>query len=883
MLRRFLRRPFLLAAFLVFSIHPLNSQDHSRRVDDNSAVKGFPSIAESISEGKVDDDRDGRVTAVQIDKRSRSESFVPPQTITTPILAAVAAGVSIPTSRDSIAEALSAGVSMQPAALSFTDITLSAGTGGPTASGQTGGHGAMFCDVNADGRPDLYITMLFNSPMNDLFFRNTGGNVFADEAALRGIADFDGGSHGGTFVDLDNDGDYDFVNGTTTSAPGFPAINNIYRNDGTGFFTDVSSTTGIPFREWPTRGVIAFDMERDGDLDLFCVTNYQGTLDPPGETNEVYRNDGNLQFTALDFGALFTAPAGQGAIDTDYDGDGDIDVLTGNRTGDVNILKNDGLGNFTLIAPATVGITHLAGDGITTGDIDNDGDLDMVLVTSPDAALYRNNGNGSFSFVTTFLAIDGYMGGLADLDNDGDLDLIFSGDSKCYLNDGAGNFVGGPAISVTGINDPRAIGFADIDDDGDLDFAVGVKRSRNWLVRNNFNSGNWLKIKLISSNGQAGAYGAKTRIYPAGQAGGQLLGLREARSSYGYLGQDDQILHFGLGARTAVDVVVTFLNGTTITQSNVAANQTITISGVANNPQLPTITSFSPSSGTIATQVTISGSNFAGATSVAFNGTSASFAIDSNTQIRATVPAGATTGKISVTNAAGTATSLQNFTVLIPPTITSFTPTSGAVGTQVTISGNNFVGATGVTFSGAAASVFTVLSNNQVLATVPTGATTGKIGVTTAAGSVLSAQDFSVTSGGGGGTFTFNPIADTYVRSTKPTNNYGAETGLQLRKATGIQNVYLKFNVSGLSGTIQSAKLRLFVTDDGPDGGSIYSVSNNYLNSSTPWLEAGLIWDNAPPISGTALSSVGSVALNQVVEFDVTPQRSPAMASLVLR
>ncbi|MGH7599582.1 MAG: DUF7594 domain-containing protein, partial [bacterium] len=79
-----------------------------------------------------------------------------------------------------------------------------------------------------------------------------------------------------------------------------------------------------------------------------------------------------------------------------------------------------------------------------------------------------------------------------------------------------------------------------------------------------------------------------------------------------------------------------------------------------------------------------------------------------------------------------------------------------------------------------------------------------------------------------------------------------------------------KFDVSGLSGTVQSAKLRLQVTTASNSGGSVYSVSNNYLGTSTPWTETGLKYNNAPAISGTALSTVGSVTVGQVVEFDVT-------------
>ena len=167
------------------------------------------------------------------------------------------------------------------------------------------------------------------------------------------------------------------------------------------------------------------------------------------------------------------------------------------------------------------------------------------------------------------------------LDNDGDLDLVFAGDDEVYLNQGDGTFVEGPSVPISGINDPRAVAFADIDDDGDLDFAIAAKLSRNWLVRNDFNDGNWLKVELVSPQGQAGAFGAWTFVYPAGQIGGTLIGMRESKGNYGYLGQDDPVLHFGLGSNTLVDVVVEFVDGSQVTQTNVSANQLLVIDGSA--------------------------------------------------------------------------------------------------------------------------------------------------------------------------------------------------------------------------------------------------------------------------------------------------------------
>ena len=168
----------------------------------------------------------------------------------------------------------------------------------------------------------------------------------------------------------------------------------------------------------------------------------------------------------------------------------------------------------------------------------------------------------------------------------------------------------------------------------------------------------------------------------------------------------------------------------------------------------PTISSFIPTSGPVGASVEINGDNFRGpdpdVTAVRFNGVSAAFTIDNPHRITATVPAGATTGPISVTSPDGTATSASNFTVTASqlPTINSFNPTSGPVGTSVHINGTNLTGATAVRFDGVAASVFSVNQpGTRITATVPAGATTGPISVTTPGGTATSSTNFTVTVG----------------------------------------------------------------------------------------------------------------------------------------
>lgn len=158
----------------------------------------------------------------------------------------------------------------------------------------------------------------------------------------------------------------------------------------------------------------------------------------------------------------------------------------------------------------------------------------------------------------------------------------------------------------------------------------------------------------------------------------------------------------------------------------------------------PTVSSFSPTSGPVGTSVVITGTAFTGATAVTFNKVPAtSFSVDSYSQITATVPCCGASGRIKVTTPGGSGSSTTNFKV--PPSITSFSPSSGPVGTTVVIIGVAFTGTKSVTFNGVAATTFTVNSDTQITVTVPAGATTGVIIVKTGGGAVRTVTKFTVT------------------------------------------------------------------------------------------------------------------------------------------
>lgn len=467
--------------------------------------------------------------------------------------------------------------------LIFTDITKETGFGGPAHPDSLGGHGISWSDVTKNGFPDVYVTMNWKGPniaYPDLFYINNGKYHFKECAAKFGIDDVDGGSHGAVFADLNNDGYYDLINGSTLALEGGPSNNRVYENIKGKHFIDRTNGSMKETREY-TRGVGAFDFDKNGLLDIVFISGWQGSNDPPGEKNELYMNQGNFNFVKSNLDDLQNAPAAQGVTTTDFDGDGNIDILSCNRGGDLVILRNDGDNHLTLVDPAELGIRHTAYSGITTGDLNNDGHLDMILVNDPgenrlnDAYIYINNGNGTFTHTYTFKNVSGYMAGLADLDLDTFLDIVFPGHPYIFLNNGDGTFRKGPKIPINNINDPRCVAFADIDNDGDPDFAFAVKRDLNRLYRNDYSGDNrWLKINMCAPNGQAGAFGAKIYLY--GQTG-ELIGMREAKSSYGYLAQDDPIIHFGTGNHKKVTIKIMFVTGEVKELTNIKTNKSISI------------------------------------------------------------------------------------------------------------------------------------------------------------------------------------------------------------------------------------------------------------------------------------------------------------------
>jgi len=425
-------------------------------------------------------------------------------------------------------------------------------------------------DVNNDGYDDIFTTDRSSNAPNLLYINNKNGtftkagSFMVKDSAI---------SISSTWADVDNDGDLDFVVLNNTRKP-----NTFYRNNGDGTFTKDASMAFAQTVAYYTGGAFA-DYDRDGKVDLFLCNFF------PTRYNELYRNNGTNGFTKKTDDIVCTqADQSAGPTWADYDQDGFPDLFVPNGSGFHNSLfHNEGNGTFKLVNNV---ITSEGGESVGScwGDYDNDGDLDLFVANANKQGnfLYRNDGNGKFTKITTGVVVTdkGASHGcsFADIDNDGDLDLYVTNDAGqkfLYINDGKGNFTRKPTELVEQ-NYGNAFGHAwsDFDHDGDLDLVVATHSGQpNVLFVNNGNSNGWLEVKLTGTASNASAIGADIFI----KANGQWQ-MREVNAQSGFGGQSSFTQHFGLGNATQVDsMIIKWPSGTLQYLTNVAGKQILAV------------------------------------------------------------------------------------------------------------------------------------------------------------------------------------------------------------------------------------------------------------------------------------------------------------------
>jgi len=444
----------------------------------------------------------------------------------------------------------------------FTKITE-----GPMVNDDRYSEGSSWGDINNDSFLDLFVPHAYDDKSNLLFLNNGNGSFtqVTDGPVVTDIST----SSGCSFGDFDNDGHLDlFVqnwNGRNS---------HLYMNTGDGTFTKITSGDIVNDDGWSFNSSVA-DYDNDGNLDIF-VDN--GAFTAFVENNFLYKGNGDGTFTKITTGDIVND--GEHSLSSswcDYDDDGDQDLFVANSDPFNGIAinnflyKNNGNGTFTRLTEGVVVNDSSISIGGSWGDYDNDGDFDLFVANwyEENNYLYQNNGDGTFTKITSGdIVNDGgwsVSGTWGDYDNDGDLDLYVTNDwnqkNFLYSNNGDGTFTRittGDIVNDGGRSNGAT--WVDYNNDGYLDLFVPNGQHNpdqsNFLYRNNgVSNNNWINMKCVGTLSNTSAIGTKVRA-KATINSLVVWQMRDVSGHTGFNAQNSFNVEFGFGNAPVVDSLV---------------------------------------------------------------------------------------------------------------------------------------------------------------------------------------------------------------------------------------------------------------------------------------------------------------------------------------
>ena len=432
-------------------------------------------------------------------------------------------------------------------------------------------NGATAVDYDGDGDVDVFVPGRAERGDANRLLRNEGSFNFT-ELSGSPLATTALSGDGAAWADVDNDGDLDVLIATTANQ-----TDAFFRNDAGGF-TPLelgASITGFAANDY---GAIWGDYDNDGWVDLYSG---HWSVHPP----RLFRNQGALNFSETGtFPGATLAESGSQSW-ADFDGDGDLDLVLSGGTPGLRLVRNLGKGQFQIQTPAAFLPQSANSSGVSFGDYDNDGDLDLfaVFYNEPDR-LYRNDA-GTFNRVQdpALDNHDGSPGNMAwgDLDNDGDLDVVGqqTGGGIFFLRNNGSSGFSRESLPGSGIPTSFFTGIvpADLDNDGDLDLLTTGLDVAQPILENTGNPAGWLRVRTIGRASNRAAIGAKVRTL-ARIDGRDVWQLREISGGFGYGLQGPLEAHFGLGDATNVTTLrVEWPSGKVEEFSNIATNQFLTV------------------------------------------------------------------------------------------------------------------------------------------------------------------------------------------------------------------------------------------------------------------------------------------------------------------